>query len=105
MLFKVVIDIDPKNTFSSTITVTFENSIEHISRYTVTTKVIKYDNSILFKKTEIMNHERALKYITALKEAQAEHIIGIDVYKKQTLITKKNPYISHDEYIKRFLWE
>ena len=105
MLIKVVIDTDCEDTFASTITVTFENSIEYINRYTVTTKVVKYDNSILFKKSEIMNHDRALKYIVALKNTQADNVIGIDVYKKQTLITEKNPYISNDEYIKRFLWE
>lgn len=105
MLIKVIIDMDFEKISGKTIVITFENSIEFVNRYKVTTKVMNWDNSILFKKSEIMNHDRALKYIVALKNTQAENIIGIDIYQKQTLITEKNPYISHDEYIKRFLWE
>lgn len=105
MLFKVIIDTDSEKTFLQTIVVACENSIEYINRYKVTTKIVKYDNSVLFEKSEIMNHEKALKWILGLKNTEAENIVGIDFISKQTLITKKNPFISHDEYIKRFLWE
>ena len=105
MLFKVIIDTDSEKTFLQTIVVTIENSIEFINRYKVTTKIVKYDNSVLFEKSEIMNHDRALKWILGLKNTEVENIVGIDFISKQTLITKKNPYISRDEYIKRFLWE
>ena len=53
----------------------------------------------------MLNHKEALKYILELKNAKFENIVGIDFISKQTLITEKNPYISNDEYIKRFLWE
>ena len=105
MLFKVIIDTDSEKTFFQTLVITFENSIEFMNHYKVVTTITKYDGSALVKKAEIMNHREALQYMLLLKNNEAENIVGIDFISKQTLITKENPFISHDEYIKRFLWE
>lgn len=105
MLFKVIIDTDSEKTFFQTLVITFENSIESMNHYKVVTTITKYDGSALVKKAEIMNHREALQYMLLLKNNEAENIVGIDFISKQTLITKENPFISHDEYIKRFLWE
>lgn len=105
MLFKVIIDTDSEKTFFQTLIITFENSIEFMNHYKVVTTITKYDGSALVKKAETMNHMEALRYMLLLKNNEAENIVGIDFISKQTLITEKNSFISHDEYIKRFLWE
>lgn len=105
MLFKIVIDTDSEKTFFQTLVYTFKNSVEFPNCYKVVTTIEKYDESARIINKETMNHEEALKYILELKNAEFENIVGIDFISKQTLITEKNPYISNDEYIKRFLWE
>lgn len=104
MKHKIVVDIDSENEWR-TIVVEMVNTIERPNVYTIYTTVTDGYN-VIYKTSEIKGHEQALKYFIAFKTAKnIKDCCGFEIIHKQTLITKKNPYISKMEHMKRFLWE